>query len=376
MHSVVQWSVGMCLTVAMSVTATTWFLRPASSGSVAYADRSPSEIEDGRQMLKATSRVFEAISREVGPAVVYVEVGDAPSIDGAVLSEDDLLDSGSGVLVRPAGVRQPVVLTNLHVVGDKSPSAIVVTLHDGRLLQPTNVFRDEDTDLAVLTLDEPDLPFARLGNSDEVAVGDWVLVIGSPFGLMKSVTQGIISALNRRHIELPRDIRIKEFLQTDAAINPGNSGGPLVDLNGHVIGINTAIASKTGSSSGVGFSIPSNIAKRVVVELVRYKRVRRAFLGIRFETSYDVRLASSKGPPGGRGAMVAQVIDGTPADQAGVLADDIILSFDGFKVEDDEHLINLIGQAEIDRTVEVIVWRAQKRVRLMTKLVDREKIAR
>src|SRR5205814_1444588 len=178
-------------------------------------------------------------------------------------------ESGSGVLVRLSGVQDAVVITNNHVVSDATARQITVSLADGRILKPDQVWADPESDIALLRLPGTDqLATAVLGDSERVRVGQWVLAVGSPFGLNQTVTHGIISARERGQVSLGSTIRIKDFLQTDAAINPGSSGGPLVNLDGEVIGINTAIASHSGSNSGVAVSIPINQVKRVSKHLL------------------------------------------------------------------------------------------------------------
>src|SRR5262249_16130788 len=173
-------------------------------------------------------------------------------------------ESGSGVLVRLAGQREVCVLTNNHVVQDATPAQITVSLGDGRIFRPDRLWTDPETDIAVLPLPvESALATVVLGDSDGVRVGQWVLAIGSPFGLNQTVTHGIISARERGQVSLGSTIRIKDFLQTDAAINPGSSGGPLFNLDGEVIGINTALASYSNSNSGVAFTIPLNPVNRL-----------------------------------------------------------------------------------------------------------------
>ncbi len=173
-------------------------------------------------------------------------------------------ESGSGVLIRIARHPGVYVLTNNHVIQQAPADQITISLADNRLLKPSKVWADPESDVAILRLDAADLPAAALGDSDNVRVGQWVLAIGSPFGLNQTVTHGIISARERGQVSLGSTIRIKDFLQTDAAINPGSSGGPLINMDGEVIGINTAIASHSGSNSGVAFSIPINLVKRIL----------------------------------------------------------------------------------------------------------------
>ncbi len=224
---------------------------------------------------------------------------------------------GSGVIVDPAGV----VLTNNHVV--EGADMVTVRLSDGREFRATDIKTDPSSDLAVIRLkDAKDLPAAKLGDSDALEIGDWVIAIGNPFELDLTVSAGIISGKGR---ELSRVERSK-FLQTDAAINPGNSGGPLVNLEGEVVGINTAIASNSGGYQGVGFAIPSNQAKWIMSQLIEKGTVQRSYLGIRMY-ELDSDLARQLNVPRGQGVVVAEVVPGSPADKAGVKEDDVVVKF-------------------------------------------------
>src|SRR2546423_2244413 len=236
--------------------------------------------------LSTLSGRFETSARRLSPAVVSVEAvkpsGTKP--DGKPRTVED---SGSGVLIAADDGRGTLVITNNHVVTGAQPAQISVNLSDGRLLRPTQVLADPETDVALLRVDRAGLPLATLGDSDRARVGQWVLAVGSPFGLSQSVTHGIISARERGSVSLGSTIRIKDFLQTDAAINPGSSGGPLVNLDGEVIGINTAIASQSGANSGVGFSIPVNLVQRVIRQLLEKGSVTRGYLGVQLATSFE-----------------------------------------------------------------------------------------
>src|SRR5439155_4147387 len=197
-------------------------------------------------------------------------------------------ESGSGVILQIEGRAGYLVLTNNHVIAQAKPDQITVHLSDGRIFRPGRVWADPETDIALLSLDGAvHLPVAVLGDSDSARVGHWVLAIGSPFGLNQTVTHGIISARERGQVTLGNTIRVKDFLQTDAAINPGSSGGPLLDMKGQVIGINTAIASHNGSSSGVAFSIPVNLVKRVTKQLLAQGSVSRGYLGMQLVLNFE-----------------------------------------------------------------------------------------
>ena len=204
------------------------------------------------------------------------------------------------------------VLTNHHVVENAKPAKIRIFLRDGRSLLPARIWSDEKADIAVLKLDRDDLPAARMGNSDDAPVGSWVMALGSPFGLTHSVSQGIISARSR-HMEELEDVENQDFLQTDAAINPGNSGGPLVNMKGEVIGINNSIASNGGGNEGVGFSIPINLARWIMNELIAHGRVNRGALGVVLQTDFRPEDAVKLGMERPRGAWISQVYPASPA---------------------------------------------------------------
>jgi S1-C subfamily serine protease len=235
-----------------------------------------------------------------------------------------------------------------------------VTLSDGRIVQPLRIWSDPESDIALLNIDDDTLPTAPLGDSDRVQRGQWVLAFGSPFGLNQTVTHGIISATHRGQISLGSTIRIKEFLQTDAAINPGSSGGPLVDLDGNVIGINTAIASKSGSSSGVSFSIPANMIKRIATQLIDKGFVTRGYLGVQLASALEPAEALRLGLDRVSGALVEIVHTNTPAANAGLRVGDVILMIEDVRVRDENHLINVVCALPPGQRVKLTVWRERK----------------
>ena len=252
---------------------------------------------------------------------------------------------GSGVIIDPSGI----ALTNAHVV-DNASQIEVVTL-DGSKYGAKVLGVDKKTDLAVLRIGngKTDFPALPLGDSDETRVGDWVIAVGSPFGLQATVTAGIISA-KARHIGAgPYD----DFLQTDAAINPGNSGGPLVNVRGEVVGINTAIVR---GGSGIGFAIPSSLVKRVSAELTAKGKVTRGWLGVSMQPLTS-ELAASFGAKDRKGALVADVVADGPAAAAGVKSGDIILEYNGQKVDEPGDLARAVGMAAPGRTAKLKVWR-------------------
>jgi S1-C subfamily serine protease len=309
---------------------------------------------------------FEAVARRAAPAVVAIEAVKPAAATGlAGTKAKPVEESGSGVLVRVDGRAAPLVLTNNHVITGAPLGQITISLADGRLLRPAQVLADPESDVALLRVDGADnLPSVALGDSDGVRVGQWVLAIGSPFGLNQTVTHGIISARERGEVSLGSTIRIKDFLQTDTAINPGSSGGPLLNLDGEVIGINTAIASHSGSNSGVAFSIPVNLVKRVMRQLVDKGSVSRGYLGMQLAQSFEAADALKLGLDRAQGALVETVYPDTPAAAAGLRAGDVVLQVDGAAVRSENHLINLITALPAGQRVQLQVWRERRTVQL------------
>ena len=253
---------------------------------------------------------------------------------------------GSGFIIDPDGF----ILTNNHVV--EATDEILVKLGDGREFQAKMVGRDPQTDLALIKI-EPDrpLPALKLGDSEQLHVGDWVLAIGSPFGLVSTVTAGIVSAKYRRIGIGAYD----DFIQTDASINPGNSGGPLLNMNGEVVGITTAIFSKSGGNIGIGFAIPANIARELLPQL-RKGKVVRGWLGVMIQ-QITPQLKDKLGLSTEAGALVSQVTPGGPAEKAGIQRGDVIVSFDGQTVKEMNDLPFLVAKTEVGKKVPVVVLR-------------------
>jgi serine protease Do len=301
---------------------------------------------------------FTWVARKLAPAVVAVEA-QKPAPPGKTRPVEE---SGSGVLVHLGGRSDLFVLTNNHVVDRASPSRITINLADGRIIQPARVWTDPESDVAVLKVTQEGLPPAELGDSDRVEVGQWVLAFGSPFGLHQSVTHGIVSARSRGQVSLGSEIRIKDFLQTDAAINPGSSGGPLVDLHGKVIGINTAIASPSGSSSGVAFSIPINLVKTVANQLLTRGEVTRGYLGLQVAALFEPADALRLGLRRTQGALVEKVYTETPAAAAGLQANDVILTLDGKPVRNENQFINDISTLSPGQRIRLQVWRGRRTI--------------
>lgn len=265
---------------------------------------------------------------------------------------------GSGFVIDPSGI----IVTNNHVIADADE--IFVRFQDETSLPAELIGRDEKTDVAVLRVkpDKP-LPALPIGDSAKARVGDWVIAIGNPFGLGGSVTAGIISARQRDINSGPYDA----FIQTDAAINKGNSGGPLINLDGEVIGINTAIYSPSGGSVGIGFAVPTSIAKNVIDQLQEFGETRRGWLGVHIQNVTD-EIAQSLDLDEAKGALVANVTEGGPAEEGGIRAGDIILEFDGKPVEKMRNLPRLVAETPVGKKTDVLVWRKGKEQTLTVSL--------
>jgi serine protease Do len=275
---------------------------------------------------------------------------------------------GSGFVIDPAGY----IVTNNHVI--EGADEITVILNDTTSLPATLIGRDDKTDLALLKVNSKQpLAVAKFGDSDKARVGDLVMAIGDPFGLGGTVTTGIVSARNRDINSGPYD----DFIQTDAPINRGNSGGPLFNMDGEVIGINSAIYSPTGGSVGIGFSIPSNAAKTVIGQLRSTGKIQRGWLGVRIQRVSD-EIAESMSMDKARGALIAGTTDGGPAAKAGVQNGDVVLAFDGKAVADERALPRLVADAPVGKTVNIEVLRKGQRKTMpitVQKLAEDEKVA-
>ena len=332
----------------------------------ATAERVYRELSTEGSSLHDGSMLLAKIASVTTPSVVHIQC--ERRIPGRAKEEE----TGSGVILTSSKATGFFVVTNCHVV-DKTPvDSISIQLHDGRVIQPERVFTDVESDVAVLKIDAPNLTAAKWGDSRKIDIGHMVMAMGSPFGLSRSVTLGIISARGRRKLQLGKtEVINQDFLQTDAAINPGNSGGPLIDLQGRVIGINTAIATSSGGNDGIGFSIPSQLAQRVMDQLLEYGVVPRAWIGVKLDENFDTRIAAKLKLDRVMGARVNQVFDNSPASRAGLQLDDIVLNFDGVDVQDHDHLINLVSLSPIGKQIRMGVWRGQKKISLAIVLADR-----
>lgn len=273
---------------------------------------------------------------------------------------------GSGVVVSKDGY----ILTNNHVVADAEE--ILVTLHNKEKYEAAIIGRDPKTDIALIKIKvKNSIPFAKLGNSDKLKVGDWVVAIGNPFGLGSTVTAGIVSAKGRVIGAGPYD----NFIQTDASINPGNSGGPLFSLSGEVVGINTAIFTQSGGNIGIGFAIPINTAKSVMSQLKEKGRVVRGWLGVSIQT-ITPEIKEKFGLKTTEGALIGEVNKDSPAEKGGLKMGDVIISFDGKKVKDMKKLPPIVAETPVGKKVEVTIIRKGKKKRLTVKVGELEEETR
>ena len=334
---------------------------------------------------------FTELAKKVGPSVVNVSTTqvrrmaqDAPSPFGPGDPRNDLLERffggriprapqprqgvGSGFIIDSDGT----ILTNYHVVGEAEK--ISVTLSDGKRYDAKVIGKDQKTDIAVIKIDAGrELPAVSLGDSDRLEVGEWVVAIGNPFGLDHTVTSGIVSAKGRQIGAGPYD----NFIQTDASINPGNSGGPLINLRGEVVGINTAIFSQTGGNIGIGFAIPTNSVKDLLPQLKDKGRVVRGYLGTTVQ-KITPEIAISLGIKESGGALVADVVRGSPAEKAGIKTGDVIIEFDRKEIKDSSDLPPVVARVAPGTTVELKVLREGKQVSLpitVGELKDNEIVA-
>jgi serine protease Do len=326
------------------------------------------ELARDVEHLEQQGNILKRAVKLVTPSVVHIE---AKRDEDARHLNKSVEEAGSGVVIERTG--KHFVITNRHVIKYSSLSNIKIKLSDGRHFIPTQMWADRETDIAILAIDGKDLVPANIGNSDKLDIGDFVLAVGSPFGLSHSVTYGIISAKGRRDLQLGDDgVTNQDFLQTDAAINPGNSGGPLLNLRGEVIGINTAIASSSGGNEGIGFTIPVNMVMVVADQLIDHGQVVRAYLGVQLDATFTRDEAVSAGLNRPEGARITGITPRSPAEMARLQPGDIILQFNNQTVEDDDHLINMVSLTPVNKEVELKLWRDSQVVRLRVRVGNRE----
>ena len=381
-------------TVILLLVITSVWLAPELMYRISYAQQRGALEADTEQLkgLEGVSQTFRLVAKTVQPAVVNISVRSQQKLTSAQREprrrrsqEEDLFRRffgednphfyfrdrnqgqpwprqrireglGSGVIISADGH----ILTNAHVVDEFEAEEITVTLADGRVFSAERVVGvDRKSDLAVVQIESDQLHYVTLGNSDDVEVGDWVLAIGSPLGLDQTVTHGIVSAKGRSGVVPNRDdgtYMYQDFIQTDAAINMGNSGGPLVNMRGEVIGINSVIKTTTAGNVGLGFAIPSNMAKNVVGDLIDHGKVVRGYLGIKMMTLADEH-RELLGSEDVEGIFVAQVYEGTPAAEGGLQAGDVIIAVDGTTVDEASQLQNYVANLKPGSSSRFKVWR-------------------
>ena len=316
--------------------------------------------------LKSQISLLKKVVKVVRPTVVHIEINSGNSRRNRLPDE-----TGSGVVFKHGD--KFYVLTNRHLVRYADLSELTIRFSDGREIRPTNILLDAGTDIAVLGIDADRLVPARIGNSQDLEIGDYIIAVGSPFGLSHSVTFGIVSAKGRRDLELATDgVAYQDFLQIDASINPGNSGGPLVNLGGEVVGINTAIASTSGRNEGIGFAIPINMAMKIADQLIENGTVVRGFLGVSLDARFTHAAAVRLGLKTARGARVTGITVNSAASRARVRAGDVILRFNGTWIESDDHLVNEVSMTPVGKPVSMTVYRDGEMVDLTVTVGERE----
>ncbi len=349
-----------------------------------FADEA--EVENAMEALILASKARAVIVKKVQDAVVHIEVEimqQGQRFGNQNPSNNELFDRfspqrpdspdmprrfrqegmGSGSILDKNGY----ILTNNHVVG--SADKILVMLSDGRQMEAKLIGTDPPSDLAVIKIDGVELPVLPFGDSDLMDVGESVIAIGNPFGLSRTVTLGIISAKGRTNIGITD---YEDFIQTDAAINPGNSGGPLINLRGEIIGVNTAIFTRSGSYQGVGFAVPINMARQIMEDLISKGSVSRGWLGVGIQ-DVDGRLAKAFGLESTNGSLITMVFKNTPAGKAGIQKGDVVIAFNGRTIRNSAQFRNMVAVARANTIVEIEIFRDGKTETIKVKLEERPK---
>ncbi len=332
-------------------------------------------VKDIPADIIASQRAFSQVSKKVTPAVVNISTisrkklirpfPDMPPLfeeffGGGQTRRDRSL--GSGFIISKDGY----IATNHHVVAEAE--SIRVKLSNDKIYDARVIGGDHKTDIAVIKIDATDLPVSVLGDSDKIEVGQWAIAIGNPFGLERSMTVGVISATGRSNVGIET---IENFIQTDASINPGNSGGPLLNIHGEVIGINTAIVA---AGQGIGFAIPTNMARPIISQLIEHGKVTRAWLGVSIKPVNE-ESARSLGLAKPDGAIVTEIYNNGPADKSGMLPGDIIIAFGGAEVKNPSHLQQLVATTKVDTPVRITVLRNKQKVELTVKTGNADSIS-
>ena len=341
-------------------------------------------LTKGRALLNAFSEAFEAAASKISPSVVPIFAEEVKTVKNPFYSPENPFEQffgkgffqgmfgqpnqketihslGSGVIVTSDGY----ILTNNHVV--HSAQKLTVVLPDKSKHKAKVIGTDPQTDIAVIKIDVKDLPAATLGNSDNLKIGQWVIADGNPFQLMHTVTAGIISATGRTSIGLAA---YEDFIQTDASINPGNSGGALADLDGNVIGINTAISTPSGGNVGIGFAIPINMAKKIMDQLIKHGSISRGYLGL-IPQDITSDLVKALNLKSNEGVLVGDVVKDGPSDKAGIKTGDIIVKFGDHEITSSVQFRNLVAETEPNTVVPVTILRNNNKKEIDVKLGTR-----
>ncbi|MCB0635729.1 MAG: trypsin-like peptidase domain-containing protein [Lewinella sp.] len=327
-------------------------------------------LSPGGATVAAPTFDFREAARLATPAVVHIKAlvtGKDRNPFQSFLEENSPFSpppsggSGSGVIYSTDGY----IVTNNHVID--GADQLEVILFDNRTFVAEIVGRDTKSDIAVLKIDANDLPTLALADSDEAEIGEWVLAVGNPLDLTSTVTAGIISAKGRSLELLPGRDAIEAFIQTDAAVNPGNSGGALVDAEGRLLGINTAIATRTGLFQGYSFAIPVNLVARIVDDIIRYGEYQRAFLGVSIYP-LDAEVAQELGVSLNQGVVIDELVDGGSAQYAGLLPQDIIIAVNSRAIRDVPELTEIVGRSKVGDVLDITVWRNGQEVELPVRM--------
>ncbi len=356
----------------------------SNTGMMSHAAAEDATASISAKGVQSLENAFTTVAEKALPAVVNIRAVVKKNIQSPIPEEFDFfrkffgpelplpeipegVSMGSGFIFKKDG-NTYYVMTNNHVV--RGAKEITITLHDGTKIEKVQVVgRDPRTDIAVLKFkyDKKPLTVLKLGDSDKVRIGQWAIAIGSPFGLSSTVTVGVISSVHRRNVALPEGPDYQDFLQTDAAINPGNSGGPLLNIKGEVIGVNTAIASTSGSFAGIGFAVPINLAKNVAQQLIEHGKIERGYLGVIIQP-ITPELAEALGLKEPKGALVVQVQKGYAAEKAGIREGDVIVEVDGKTIKDINDLRLYVASLPPGKKVKIKVFRDGKYRTLTVKL--------